>query len=274
MQDPNTPTQGQAQPASGEGQQGSAPAPEPTPQAPDYASLEQEAQGLGDGISLATLPKQYADARQAMSKAQQEAAELKRQYDNVRPLAEALSADPGLADHVYRQAQAYVTGQAAQPDNYGYEQQPPPAQVPPAVASAFDPTQQALHQTQVQIAELRLRQGLDEVAQKHGMTAEEREVVLNEAVRTDSENVEGVFLSLYGAQRIEKARQEAVKATAQSIQATNDSYVNPGGVSASTPSPPDTSNMTPEEQEAHEMEVIERALGDKQWATNEANKLR
>ncbi len=278
MQDPNTPTQGQAQPApeGGAQPQGSAPATAPTaPQAPDYAALEQEAQGLGSGITLATLPKQYADARQAMQTSQREAAELKRQYESVRPLAEAMDTDPQLADHLWRQAQAYVQGaQQQQQEPYGYEQQPPAQHVPPAVSQAFDPTQRRLRDQEIRIAEIRLERGLDAVAEKHGMSAEEREAVLQRCIQTDSEDAEAVFLGLYGAQRIEQARQEAVKATAQTIQDQNQQYRTLGGTSVSAPAPVDTSQMSPEQLEQHEEATIKDILDNPARASEIANQLR
>ena len=222
-------TQGQAemQPGAEGGGVASEATPEVTeaPQAVDYAALEKQVAGLGEGYSLSNITAKYEDARRGMNDAQRLKSETDRRYEYIEPLVERLQADPKFAAHLQQSTQEYYnTGGTASMDG----------EVPPAVATGLDPLYNRLAQLEVEQAGSKIDLEIDRLKAKGMPITEDVYSKIMGRIQSSKDigQIEAYAWAECGPKMVSDASSQATKDVTDKIKDNNSAYVNvPSGQS-------------------------------------------
>jgi hypothetical protein len=154
------------------------------------------------------LAEAYAHAQGAMTKAQQEAAELRHVKEQWDQFAGALEQDPGLRDHI---------------ESY-YQEQPTSPR-----PTALDPRAQEVNQLKQQVEAIRIDKEITDL-QQHGfkVTPERRNEILGHIARNPAiRDVATSYKALYYEADLKAAADRATTQTADKVAQNQQSYPAP-----------------------------------------------
>jgi len=232
-----------------------APAPEAEPtQAVDYAVIEAELSGLGDGYSLQTAAGKIRDLQGGMGRAQKEAAGYKSDLAWANPLKERLH-DRDFAEHMNSAVQEW--------DSRGNEPAGQNAQARPDASLSFDQNQIALTDVRTELALIRQKGALDDLGRKYPdhMNEDVHGQILDRIAATGNGDVKTHFLAIKGRDLLAKAEVDGFDAGVASAKKRQPGYVQPRSHGATTPASKPVAEMNPQELDAHQLSRIAALTG-------------